>query len=428
MRIVLPRRALALVILSAAAWLPVFAQGLPAARPETVGLSAERLERIGAAVQRQVDDKRIAGAVTLVARRGRVAWFKAQGSMDREAGTAMRPDAIFRICSMTKPITSTAVMMLYEEGRFLLNDPVSKYLPELKNPKVLVKPPSGRPYTIPANGEITIKQLLTHASGLTYHWNPDLGARYAEAGVAHGLLQYDGTIADSVKALAGLPLLFNPGEKFEYSLSLDVLGRLVEVVSGKSLDEFFRTRIFEPLGMQDTCFYLPPEKVARLATAYTWYEGKGLNRFPEKPIVEGAFVYSADYPYRGPKTLYAGGAGLCSTAADYARFCQLMLDGGKAGGRRLLSRKSVELMTHDQLGKIGPDQGFGIGFGVSGVKAPLEELGSPGKFGWGGFYYTQFFIDPKEEMFGIFMAQLHPAGDLNLDRLVEALAYQAIDD
>jgi CubicO group peptidase (beta-lactamase class C family) len=348
--------------------------------------------------------------------------------MDREAGKPMRTDSLFRICSMTKPITSLAVMMLYEEGRFLLDDPVSKYIPELKNPKVLVKPASGQPYTIPASKEITIRNLLTHTSGLTYHWNPDLGARYKEANVAHGLLPYDGTIQDNVKRLAGLPLLFNPGERWEYSLGVDVLGYLVEVVSGKTLDEFFRTRIFEPLGMTDTYFYPPENKLDRLAAAYTWYPDKGLSRFPDAPIVEGSFAYAADYPYRGPKKLFSGGAGLCSTAADYARFCQMMLDGGKLGGTRLLSRKSVELMTQDHLGRISADQSFGLGFGVDGVKSPLAELGSSGEYNWGGFFYTAFVIDPKEQMITIFMAQLHPTGGLNLDRLLHTLAYQAIID
>jgi len=202
----------------------------------------------------------------------------------------------------------------------------------------------------------------------------------------------------------------------------------VEVLSGKPLDEFFRTRIFEPLGMKDTYFFPPEDKVKRLAAAYTWYPEKGLSRFPDAPISEGAFTYSADYPYRGPKKLFAGGAGLCSTAMDYARFCQMMLDGGKTGGARLISRKTVELMTSDRLGKIGPDQGFGLGFGVDGVKAPLEELGSPGEYNWGGFFYTAFVVDPKEQMITIFMAQLHPTGDLTLDRMVHVLAYQAIVD
>ena len=371
------------------------AQDLPTAKPEAVGLSPERLDRISSVVKQAIDDKRIAGAVTLVVRRGKVAWFKSEGMADREAGKSMPTDAMFRICSMTKPITSVAVMMLYEEGKFLLEDPVSKYLPEFKNAKVLVKPAKGEPYTVPAKDEITIRDLLRHTSGLTYNWNEDLGPMYEKANVASGLLQYDGTIGDSVKNLAGLPLLFNPGERFEYSLGVDVLGRLVEVVSGKPLDEFFRVRIFEPLGMKDTYFYPPESKVGRVASAYTYYADKGLQRFPDTPIHEGPFAYSADYPVRGPKKLFSGGAGLVSTAMDYARFCQMMLDEGKVGSTRLLSRKSIELMTHDQLGKIGPDQGFGIGFGIEGVKSPLQELGTPGAYSWGGFFFTSFSIDPK---------------------------------
>jgi CubicO group peptidase (beta-lactamase class C family) len=404
------------------------AQELPAAKPESVGLSSDRLERIAAAVQRNIDDKRIAGAVTLVVRHGKIAWLRPQGMMDREAAKPMQPDALFRICSMTKPITSVAAMMLYEEGKFLLDDPVSKYLPEFKNSKVLVKPASGKPYTIPATKEITIRDLMRHTSGITYNWNEDLGPHYEAAGVATGLLQYDGTIGDSVKNLAGLPLLFNPGERFEYSLGVDVLGRLVEALSGKPLDEFFRTRIFEPLGMKDTYFFPPDNKLGRLATAYTYYSDKGLNRFPDTPIRDGSFVYSADYPSRGPKKLFSGGAGLVSTAMDYARFCQMMLDYGKVGNTHLLSRKTVELMTQDQLGKISADEAFGLGFGVEGVKGPLHELGSVGEYNWGGFFYTGFTIDPKEQMVVIFMAQLHPTGDLTLDHEVHALAYQAIID
>ena len=405
-----------------------FAQDLPTAKPESVGLSSERLERITSVVQQDIDAKRVAGAVTLVVRHGKVAWFKVQGMQDREAAKTMPTDAMFRICSMTKPITTVAAMMLYEEGKFLLDDPVSKYLPEFKDMKVLVKPAEGPRYTIPATKDITIRDLMRHTSGMTYNWNEDLGAMYEKANVASGLLQYDGTIADSTKNIAGLPLLFNPGEKWEYSLSVDVLGRLIEVWSGKPLDEFFRTRIFEPLGMKDSYFFVPENKEARLATAYTYYADKGLDRFPDTPIREGTFAYSADYPTKGPKKLFSGGAGLVSTAMDYARFCQMMLDEGKFGNTRLLSRKSVELMTQDQLGKIGPDQGFGLGFGIDGVKKPLSELGSVGAYDWGGFFYTAFSIDPKEQMIVVFMAQLHPTGELELDRQVHELAYQAIND
>ena len=404
------------------------AQDLSPAKPESVGLSSERLDRIATVVQHDIDDKRLAGAVTLVVRHGHVAWYKAQGMMDREAAKPMQADALFRICSMSKPITSVAAMMLYEQGKFLLDDPVSKYLPEFKNMKVLVKPTEGQTYTIPAKNEITIRDLLRHTSGITYQWNSDLGALYVKANVASGLLQYDGTIGDSTRNLAALPLLFNPGARFEYSLGVDVIGRLVEVWSGMPLDQFFQKRIFEPLGMKDTYFFVPDNKISRIATAYTFYEDKGLNRFPDTAITEGPFSYSADYPYHGPKRLFSGGAGLVSTAMDYARFCQMMLDEGKVGNTRLLSRKTVELMTHDQLGKIGPDQDFGIGFGIEGVKAPLAELGTPGSYSWGGFFYTAFSIDPKEQMIVVFMAQLHPSGGLTLDRQVHELAYQAIND
>jgi len=422
---------------SSSSWLLLFililsfgaiAQDLPVTKPESVGLSSERLNRISATVQKTIDDHRIAGAVTLVVRHGQVAWFKAQGMQDRETAKPMRPDTIFRICSMSKPITSVAVMMLYEEGHFLLDDPVSRYLPEFKNPKVLVKPSTGIPYTIPATREITIRDLLRHTSGISYNWNADLGPLYKDADVGHGMLPYDGTIGDNVDRLAMMPLLFNPGERFEYGLNADVLGRLVEVVSGKTFDEFLRTRIFEPLGMKDTYFFPPDNKLDRLATAYTYYADKGLARFPETPITEGPFIYSADYPYHGAKKLFSGGAGLNSTAMDYARFCQMLLDGGKLGNVRILSRKSVELMTHDQLGKIAPDQGFGLGFGIDGIKAPLVELGTPGEFNWAGFFYTAFSIDPKEQMIVVFMGQLHPAGDLRLDHQVHELAYQAIID
>ncbi len=418
------QRTLAIVLLS----VTLTAQQLPTAKPESVGLSSERLERITGLVQRGIDENRIAGAVTLVARRGHIAWLKAQGMQDREASKPMPTDAIFRICSMSKAITSLAVMMLYEEGNFQLDDPVSRFIPEFKNSKVLVKPASGASYTIPATHEITIRNLLTHTSGMTYPWNDDLGQMYKDAKVADGLSQYDGTIGDSVKHLAGLPLLFNPGERFEYSLGVDVLGYLVEVISHQTFNDFLRTRIFEPLGMKDTYFYIPEDKQNRLAAAYTWYPGKGLARFPDTPIVEGPFSYSADYPVHGPKKLYSGGAGLCSTAEDYARFCQLMLDNGKAGNTRLLSRKTVELMTHDQLGKIGGDQAFGLGFGISGVKGPLAEIGSPGEYNWGGFFYTAFSIDPKEQMITIFMAQVHPDSGRNLEGLFHTLAYQAIID
>lgn len=404
--------------------------------PEEVGLSGERLERITAAIRESVDGGRIAGGAALVARRGKIAYHTAVGMADREANQPLRTDSLFRIASMTKPVTSVAVMMLYEEGRFLLGQPVSDFLPEFKEMRVL-DPPWPRDRTsppgklVPAARPITIFHLLTHTAGLTYHWNPRLAKNYRDADIPHGLLPHDQTIAEGVARLAEQPLLFHPGDHWEYSLSDDVLGRLVEVVSGMPLDRFFEERIFRPLGMRDTHFYPPEEKVARLATVYAYDEEKGL-----EPIRDGREVqlpgtelrFAADYPHRGPRKLFAGGAGLSSTAEDYYRFCRMLLDGGRLDGVRLLSRKSVELITQNHAeGKL-ENAGYGLGFGVLSETRHRVELGSIGSYYWGGFFYTTFVIDPKEELIVIFMGQLQPTGGLNLDSKVVRLAYQAIND
>ena len=404
------------------------------ATPERVGLSSERLRRIGSAIEQSVSEGRIAGAVALVARHGQIVYFKAFGMADREAQKPMRTDNIFRICSMSKPITSVAVMTLYEEGRFLLNEPVSDFIPEFKNMKVL-DPPVPRDTTSPpgalvdAKRPITIFDLLTHTSGLTYPWNARLGKAYNAAGLGTGLLQQEGSTGDSIKKLASLPLLFQPGDQWEYSLSDDVLGYLVERVSGMPFDKFLEERVFKPLGMKDTYFFLPADKVSRLAAAYAYYPDKGLEVIPEgKVMKEGDFSYSSDYPYRGPRTYFSGGGGLSSSTEDYYRFCQMMLNKGELNGVRLLSRKSVELMTIDHVqGKV-EGMGYGLGFGVNSEPRYLTELGSVGGFYWGGFYYTDFVIDPKEDMIAVVMAQLHPTGDVNVNARVIRLAYQAIND
>jgi CubicO group peptidase (beta-lactamase class C family) len=397
-----------------------------------VGLSSERLERITSALQRSIDEGRLAGAVALVARQGKIVYFKAMGMADRDAKRPMRTDNIFRICSMSKPITSVAVMTLYEEGRFLLSDPVSDFIPEFKNMKVL-DPPFPQDRTSPpgalvdAKRPITIRHLLTHTSGLTYQWNARLGKKYIDAGIGSGLLQQEGTIGDAVKKLATMPLLFQPGDAWEYSLADDVLGYLVERVSGMPLDKFLEERIFKPLRMRDSGFFLPEEKASRLATAYTYYPGKGLHPILDNQLVkEGEFSYSADYPTRGPHTYFSGGGGLCSTAEDYYRFCQMMLNGGELDGARVLSRKSVELISQNHVqGKLD-EFGYGLGFGVISEPRFLTELGSVGSYYWGGFYYTAFVIDPKEDLIAVFMAQLHPTGGLNVDSKTIRLAYQAL--
>ncbi|MHC4121168.1 MAG: serine hydrolase domain-containing protein [Planctomycetota bacterium] len=327
-----------LTLLAPCAW----GQGLAATTPRSAGLSQERLAEITALMQEHVDHGKLAGAVAAVARRGKVAYVESVGKRDIENNLDMDTDTIFRIASMTKPITSVAVMMLYDDGLIKLDDPVSKYIPEFDGPTVVVAEQEGRK-TVAAKRPITIKHLLTHTSGLTYHWNTTLGPLYKEAGITHGLLPDDGTLGEKMKKLAGIPLLHQPGEAWEYGLSTDVLGRVVEVVSGKSLKEFFEQRIFEPLGMKDTHFFIPDEKMHRLAAAYAPRPQGGLRRLGAEPVVEGALVYRADHPYAGRRRYYSGGGGLCSTVGDYLRFCRMLLNYGELDGKRLLKRHAAQL-------------------------------------------------------------------------------------
>ena len=406
-----------------------FSHDLPMVEPEAVGLSTERLSRIDKVMETHVAQQKIAGGVTLLARHGKIAHLGVYGMIDVEAGTPMTPDTIFRIASMTKPITNVAVMMLYEEGHFRLNEPVSKYIPAFKEMHVM--PPesaedSAQP--VPATRQITIWNLLTHTSGLTYQWNERLGPQYAAADITHGLLQDASTLDEKMKVLATIPLLYQPGAEFEYGLSIDLLGYLVEVVSGMSLNEFFSEHIFKPIGMNDTHFFIPEAKRERLATVYERTKDGPITRKSQEPTVEGSLTYSTDYPYKGPRTYFSGGGGLVSTAPDYARFAQMMLNGGKLDGVRLLSRKTVALMTLNQLANMDVDFGFGLGFSIVRDESDLNEIGSVGRFGWSGFFFTSFFIDPQEQMIGIFMCQLHPSGDLDLGEKIRILSYQAIAD
>ncbi len=406
-----------------------FGHELPMVEPEALGLSTERLSRIDKVMEMHVERQKIAGGVTLLARHGKIAHLGTYGMMDVEAGKPMTPDTIFRIASMTKRITSVAVMMLYEEGHFRLHEPVSKFIPAFK--EMLVLPPesdkdSAEP--TPATDQITIWNLLTHTSGLTYHWNERLGPKYAAADITHGLLQDESTLDEKMKVLATIPLLNHPGTQYEYGLSIDLLGYLVEVVSGMSLDEFFSERIFKPLGMKDTHFFLPEAKRERLATVYERTKDGPITRKSQEPTVDGSLIYSTDYPYNGPRTYFSGGGGLVSTVSDYFRFAQMMLNGGKFNGVRLLSRKTVALMTMDQLANMDVDSGFGLGFGLVRDESDLREVGSVGRYGWGGFFFTNFFIDPQEQMIGIFMCQLHPSGGLDLGERIRILSYQAIAD
>jgi CubicO group peptidase (beta-lactamase class C family) len=407
----------------------VRALSLPRATPESAGMSSERLARIRMTLQQYVSQGRIAGAVALVMRDGKVVYLESVGNMDD--GKPMRDDTIFRIASMTKAVTSVAAMILYEEGKLLLDDPISKYVPEFKNMQVAVPGEDKTSYTlVPAKSEITVRQLLTHTSGITYGFAgvEPWAKLYRDAGISDGLVQTEGTIGDNVRKLAKLPLVHHPGERYTYSLSTDVLGYVVEVASGMTLDEFFRKRIFEPLGMKDTHFFLPDEKLPRLAAVYNQLPDGKIKRMGDEVDRRGYTVYSATYQYKGPRTFYSGGAGLVSTTEDYARFLQALLNGGELDGARILGRKSVELMTVNHVGDMFGPQGFGLGFSVVRDLGAGTELGSVGQYGWGGFFHTNFFVDPRERMVCVFMSQLYPAEDLGLHERFRTFAYQAIVD
>ena len=419
-----------------------WAQGLPTVAPADVGLSAARLARLERVVQSYVDDDAIAGAVTLVARKGGQAHVRAYGMADRDLDTPMTAEAIFRIASMTKPITSVAVMMLYEEGLFKLNDPIGQYLPALASLEVLE--PSGdgdEAYRrVPAQRPVTIRHLLTHTSGIGYRFLGDLGPTaqlrllaelYGEAGIADGLAEHDGTIEELVTALGQLPLLHEPGAAFSYGLSDDVLGLLVEVVSGTTFDTFLRTRVFEPLGMVDTYFYVPDRKAHRVASLYTPNAARGLDEV-EGTVAGEHLIYSSTYSTGEYRTYFAGGAGLSSTVHDYARFLQMLLNGGELDGVRLLSPVTVDLMTTDHIGDIPTGSivqpgsaGFGLGFAVRGRPGADGEVGSEGAYYWSGFFNTTFWVDPKEELIGILMTQIFPTAS-DIQGKFRIMAYQAI--
>jgi len=427
---------LVLALLGATAARLAAAQGLPEAEPEAVGLSSARLERVDRLIEDAIADDEIVGAVALIARHGKVAYLKPIGMADADDGEPMRVDTMFRIASMTKPVTSLAVMMLYEEGHFLLDDPVSRFIPELANPQALTSR-DGKIEAVAIRAEITIQHLLTHTSGISYRFLGDTGARaalaerYRDAGISDGLSQTEGRIADLSEQLGTVPLLFEPGSQYQYGLSVDVLGHLVEVVSGMTLAEFFERRIFAPLRMQDTHFYLDDADAERLASVYIPATGGGLRELQDDEMIEdGYLVYSASYPVKGPRSYYSGGAGLVSTVSDYARLLQMFLNGGALDGARLLSPKTVELMTRNGIGElsIGPGRKFGLGFAIVDDPGLAGDSSSPGTYYWGGFFNTRFFVDPSEELIGIFLSQRYPrdAGRLR-DRFI-SVAYQAIAD
>ncbi len=420
-------RARALAVALAVTLLPALgaAQGLPSTTPASVGISAERLNRLSSTMQQYVDAQRAAGIVTIVVRQGKVVHLGAFGKRDIEANAPMQADTIFRIASMSKAVTSLAAMILLEEGKLLLNDPVSKFIPSFTKTTVMVPPPAGAvegtPVSVvPAKRPITIRDLLTHTAGIGY----GAGAAESQYKAANVHMWYfadkSEPMAATIDRLATLPFDAQPGERYVYGFNTDVLGVVVEKASGMSLDEFFKTRIFQPLKMIDTHFYAPSEKRNRLAAVYSLKDG-ALVRAPDAGMGQGAYV-------DGPRQSFSGGAGLLSTASDYARLLQMFVNGGELDGVRLLSPKTVALMTSNHVGTLFNEgrTGFGLGFEVVEHLGRSGEHGSVGMFSWGGAYHTDFWADPKEQVVAVLMTQLLPATGSDLQGKFRALVYQSI--
>lgn len=399
--------------------------GVPMAKPEDVGMSSTRLDRINSAMQEYIDAKQVPGTVTLVARKGKVIHFEARGYRDVEQKAPMTTDTIFRMASMTKPITSLALMMLFEEGRFLLNDPISKWLPEYSD--MMVAEPSesartGAPYRlVPADKPITVRHILTHTAGLSNAYRGLTREQYGKESV----IRPEDTVGDWVTRYATIPLNYQPGEKWEYSRATDVVGRLVEVMSGLTLDEFFKKNIFEPLHMNDTHFYLPASKLNRFAAQYRPNKD-GHIELVDAPTSESRFV-------KEPNIYFMGAGGLVSTARDYFRFQQMMLNGGELDGVRILGRKTVELMVKNHTGDLplwllGPGYGFGLGYSVLIDQGAAGSMASDGTYGWGGAYCTYFWVDPVEDVIGIVLTQVRPYTHLSIRQEFLNIANQAIVD
>lgn len=402
------------------------AQELVKTTPEKVGMSSARLEYLTKTFQGYVDNQKLAGAVVLVARRGQVAYFKSIGKSDIENNVPMKDNSIFRIASQTKAIVSVGVMILQEEGKLVISDPVGKYIPEFKETTVAVPKEGGGYEVVKANRPITIRDLLTHTAGVGYGYGI-ASDKWQQAKIQGWYFaDRDEPILATVKRMAALPFEAQPGAKFEYGYSTDILGALIEVVSGEPLDAFLKNRILDPLGMNDTHFYLPKNKRERLAVVYS-PDNNGLKKAlePGGMVGQGAYV-------EGPRKSFSGGAGFLSTANDYATFLQMMLNNGTYNGKRIISRKTVELMTVDHL-KDGMfpwvgGTGFGLGFSVIEDVGAKGSMGSVGEYGWGGAYHSNYWVDPKEEMVVVYFTQLIPDGGLDDHNKLRALIYQAVMD
>ena len=415
-----------LLALAIALFLPATlpAQFLTTATPEEIGMSSERLGRLTETLQGYVDREEVAGSVAIVVRDGKIAYLKAFGHQDIEEGMPMRADSIFRIASQSKAIVSTAIMMLQEEGKLVIGDPLARYIPEFANTQVAV-PRENEGYDLEEGRPILLRHLLTHTSGISYGTGP---AR--ELWDAGGFQQWyfadkDEPIGDSIARMAALPFDAQPGERWIYGFNIDILGAVVEKASGIPLDEFLRTKLLQPLGMYDTHFYLPPAKQNRFATVYGRGPGGSLERAADTGEWAGQGAYM-----EGPRMSFSGGAGLVSTASDYARFLQMLLNGGELDGVRVLSPTTVKLMTRNHVGDIDfrAGQGFGLGFSVVTDLGARGTPGSVGEFGWGGAYHSTYWADPEEDLAVVYLTQLRPAGGVDDMAKLRNLVYQAIVD
>jgi CubicO group peptidase (beta-lactamase class C family) len=422
---------LASLVISAQSAAPSRVSPASSATPASVGVSAERLQRLHAAMKGFVDRKEVGGIVTLIAREGKTVDLHAVGFQDVEKATPMRADAIFRIASMTKPVTSVAILMLFEEGKLFLTDPVSRFIPAFKG-SMVVEGTGAEAKTVPARRAITIRDLLAHKSGITYGFLAAgaVGASYRKSGVTDGLTTSTMTLEENINKLAAEPLVAHPGSAFTYSLSTDVLSRVVEVASGQPYQVFVRERIFKPLKMHDTDFIVPEAKWARFVTVYS-PDGKGGIRPMTDPESFGNTHMSPWALYKEGRTYYSGGAGLASTASDYGRFATMLLNGGALDGARLLSPKTIELMTRSHTSELtpplqllGPGSNFGLGVRVVTDLAQTQTLGSDGLYGWSGIYGTNFWVDPKEKLVAVLMVQKYPGA--NVATTFQPMVYQSL--
>ncbi|MGI9542154.1 MAG: serine hydrolase domain-containing protein [Cyclobacteriaceae bacterium] len=412
-------------------------QPLAPGNPASVGISPDRLARLDQLIQLYVDKNWVPGGVFLVARQGKIVYHKSFGHRSTNNKKPYENDNIFRIASMTKAVTTVSIMQLYEQGKLGLDDPVSRFIPAYKEMQVLdtFNEVDSSYTTVPAENPITIRQLLTHTSGITYGpFNPgNIGAVYHKHGMsAVGLSHDEWTTEQFITNLANVPLAFQPGEKYLYGLNMDVLGHIVEVASGMSLSTYFQKNIFDPLGMEDTFFYVPKRKQSRLVPVYT-YDQEGALIMAEN---NGSGL-GLEYPTSPDRPHYAGGGGLSSTAEDYAKFIQALVNDGAYNGHRLLGRKTIEVMSSDQLIRLNeegkgfskaPGVTYGLGFALLTDQGNGHNSKSPGTYEWGGYFNTKFFIDPEEDLIFVGMTQMVPFYHQEFWERVYAVTYAAIDD